>query len=158
MAAYKQVYARSWKQPEPYPDFMPGLIRLAAGRGWLRLGVAYKGTIPLAAQVWVVSYGKASIFKLAYDENFKSVSAGSLLTAELMRHVLDVDRVHEVDYLTGDDSYKSDWMKHRRERWGLKVFNPRSLDGLLQATRHLGGACVRRLMCSLGRGHLGSAG
>ena len=41
--AYLAVYAKSWKVPEPYPDFIPGLIDLAAQRGWLRLGVLFGG-------------------------------------------------------------------------------------------------------------------
>ncbi|MDP1335135.1 GNAT family N-acetyltransferase, partial [Klebsiella pneumoniae] len=28
IAAYQAVYAQSWKMAEPYPDFVPGLIRL----------------------------------------------------------------------------------------------------------------------------------
>jgi CelD/BcsL family acetyltransferase involved in cellulose biosynthesis len=38
-----------------------------------------------------------------------------------MRHVLDVDRAAVVDYLTGDDAYKRDWMSHRRERVGVSA-------------------------------------
>ena len=40
-----------------------------------------------------------------------------------MEHVIDTDKVHDVDYLTGDDAYKKDWMPDRRERWGIAVFN-----------------------------------
>ena len=43
-----------------------------------------------------------------------------------MQHVIDTDHVEEVDYLTGDDAYKQDWMSHRRERIGLVAFNPRT--------------------------------
>ncbi len=46
------------------------------------------------------------IFKLAYDEAYRSMSAGTVLSAHLMEHVIEQDRVHTVDYLTGDDSYK----------------------------------------------------
>lgn len=53
-----------------------------------------------------------------------------------MEHVIDVDRVREVDYLTGDDAYKKDWMSHRRERWGIIAMNPRTPHGLITATGH----------------------
>jgi len=36
---YQTVYARSWKNPKPFPAFIPELCRLAANRGWLRLGL-----------------------------------------------------------------------------------------------------------------------
>jgi CelD/BcsL family acetyltransferase involved in cellulose biosynthesis len=90
----------------------------------------------VAAQVWLVSGGKANIFKLAYVQGYEKLSTGSVLTAELMRHVMDVDRVHEVDFLSGDDAYKADWMDCRRERVGLLAFDQRHWRGWLAMARH----------------------
>ncbi|MBT0960591.1 GNAT family N-acetyltransferase [Denitromonas iodatirespirans] len=131
MAAYQQVYDASWKRTEPFPDFMPGFMRLCAERGWLRLGVARLGEVPIAAQVWVVRDGHAAIYKLAYDDAQGEWSAGSLLTAALMRRMLDEEQVDEVDYLIGDDAYKRDWMTHRRERRGLRAYDPRRWRGAM---------------------------
>ena len=130
LAAFNAVYGLSWKRPEPYPLFMPGLAALCASQGWLRLGVAWLGTRPVAAQLWIVAHGKAQIYKLAYDESCAQWSPGSLLSAELMRHVIDIDGVAEVDYLSGDDAYKQVWMSQRRERRGLVAYNPRTIAGL----------------------------
>jgi CelD/BcsL family acetyltransferase involved in cellulose biosynthesis len=143
IAAYEQIYAASWKSPEPSPDFMPGLMRLCAEQGWLRLGIAIVDNEPAAAQLWIVCAGVASIYKLAYDEKFASLSIGSLLTEQLMRHVIDVDRVREVDYLTGDDAYKRDWMSHSRPRCGIIAFNLRSVRGIAAAALHLGGGLLK---------------
>jgi len=148
IAAYEAVYRASWKQPEGHPQFMPMLIRTCADQGWLRMGVAWIDGVPAAAQVWMVSDGVASIFKLAYDQRFVKHSVGSLLTAALMRHVLDVDGVAEVDFLSGDDPYKQDWMSHRRERWGIAAFNLRTLRGVVLALFHIGGRWVKRLVLS----------
>jgi CelD/BcsL family acetyltransferase involved in cellulose biosynthesis len=149
IAAYQTVYSHSWKSAEPAPDFLPGLIRTCARQGWLRLGIATLDGVPAAAQLWIVCNGVASIYKLAYDERYASLSIGSLLTERLMRHVIDIDRVSEVDYLTGDDAYKRDWMSHRRERCGIVAFNLHSPRGLAMAALHLGGgafkAALRRL-------------
>jgi hypothetical protein len=136
IAAYEAVYAQSWKQPEPCPGFMPGLIRTAAREGWLRLGVLWLNEQPLAAQVWLVQGGKANIYKLAYVRGFEKLSAGSVLTTALMQHTMDVDHVQEVDYLSGDDAYKADWMALRRERVGLVAFDKRHWRGWLAALRH----------------------
>jgi len=144
MNDYETVYNSSWKQPEPHANFIREFMREAARRGWLRLGVVTIDGVPVAAQLWVVCHGIASIFKLAYDEKFNKLSAGSILTKTLMQHVIDVDRVHEVDYLTGDDSYKRDWMSHRRERWGIMAMNPRTLGGLLLIIRNVGGRWLKR--------------
>lgn len=141
--AYEKVYKASWKIREPYPHFIRGLIRTCAELGWLRLGLAYLDNEPAAAQLWIVQGGTASIYKLAYDERFSEFSIGSILTARLMEHVIDVDKVQEVDYLTGDDPYKKDWMSHRRERWGIMAFNPRTLNGILRIIRHVGGRALK---------------
>lgn len=142
--AFQSVYARSWKQPEPCPGFMPGLIRMAADTGALRLGQLWLDGEVVASQVWLVHGGKASIYKLAYVPGHEKLSLGSVLTAALMQHVIDCDQVAEVDYLMGDDAYKQDWMTHRRERVGLIAFDRRRWRGLLAWARHQVGRHVRR--------------
>lgn len=151
---YERIYAASWKQPEPHPQFVPALVRLLATRGWLRMGWVRVGDDPIAAQIWAVKDGVASIFKLAYDERFAQLSAGTVLTATLMRHALDVDRVQVVDYLTGDDAYKRDWMSHRRERIGIRAHRRGSWRGRLAL---LHGAARARLRALLRRDRPGTA-
>ena len=147
--AYGSVYSSSWKVPEPFPEFTPSLIRMLARNGWLRLGVATLSGQPIAAQIWIVAHGRASIFKLAYHEDFKRYSAGTILTARLMEHVIDVDRVREVDYLIGDDPYKASWMTHRRERWGIIAYNPRSVFGAVGAAREYLGRLMKPVVIFL---------
>jgi len=144
IADFDAIYRKSWKVPEPFPDFVPGLCRTAARLGWLRLGVVRLGDVPIAAQLWLLRDGKALIYKLAYDEEFKRFSAGSVLSADMMRRAIDDERVVDVDYLTGDDGYKADWMSHRRERRGLIGFDARSLQGLASAARHFAGRAWSR--------------
>jgi len=143
--AYQQVYSASWKIPEPYPMFVPSLIRHLAAMGQLRLGLAYLHGKPIAAQVWICSGGKASIFKLAYDQAYASHSPGTVLTAHLLHHVIENDGVSEVDYLTGDDEYKRHWMSNRRERWGIVAYNPLSVVGLLLLFKELARRTVKSL-------------
>jgi hypothetical protein len=143
--AYRTVYAGSWKVPEPYSDFIPSLIRTCAQENWLRLGLAFIESRPAAAQLWIVRGDMASIYKLAYDEHFAQYSAGTILTADLMKHVVDVDKVSEVDYLMGDDPYKKSWMSHRRERWGLRAFNSRTIKGIVGAGKHIGGRAIKEV-------------
>ncbi len=143
--AYMKVYLASWKQPEPFPQFIPGLIRTCAAMGALRLGIMYIDGEPAAAQLWIVHSGCALIYKLAYDERFADLSVGTILSAALFQHALDVDKVAVVDYLSGDDAYKKDWMSARRERWGILALNPRSLHGALAIARHIGGRAVKRV-------------
>lgn len=144
LAHYECVYRSSWRPFESHPAFIRGLARLAAEQGALRLGLLYLDGEPAAVQIWVVHQGVASIYKICYDERFAKLSIGTVLTAKVMEHVIDVDRVRIVDYLSGDDAYKRNWMSHRRERWGIMAFNPRRVGGLLLAGRHIGGRAVKR--------------
>lgn len=143
LAAYQHVYALSWKQPEPYPEFIPGLIRTCAAQGWLRLGVAWLDGQAIAAQLWIVANGKANIYKLAYDENFKAYAPGTLLTAMLMERAIDLERVDEIDYLIGDEPYKAAWMSDRRERWGIVAYNPKTVGGLVSLSRETLGRALK---------------
>lgn len=145
LADYNTVYRSSWKPSEPYPDFIGGLMRVCAAQGWLRLGIVYLDGQPAATQLWTVVHRTASIFKLAYDERYAKDSLGTVLSSLLMEHVIDVDKVQIVDYLTGDDPYKRDWMCHRRQRCGIVAFNPRSVHGLLAAAKHQAGQTVKRV-------------
>jgi len=138
VAAFEHVYALSWKRPEPFPDFMASMCKMAHARGWLRVGLCHVGGVPVAAQVWLVKDGVASIFKLAQKAHARR-GVGTALSATMFQHVLDVDQVHEVDFLSGDDAYKSEWMACRRERVGLVAFNPRTAQGLAAAAHHFGG-------------------
>ncbi len=147
ISAYEAVYQASWKKQEPFPDFMPGLLETYAASGELRLGLAWLGDKPIAAQLWIVANGRAHIYKVAYDEAYKSYSPGTLVTAMLMQHAIDVDQVREVDYLIGDDPYKATWMSARRERRGIVAYNPRSLPGLAGLAHE----CLGRLIKAVGQ-------
>ena len=119
MSDYYAVYSASWKANEQYADFLDGIVAGFSRQGWSRLAVLYIKGQPIAAQLWFVLHGNASIFRLAYDEAWKPYSPGSILTNFLMEYVMDIDKVGEIDFLTGNDAYKQDWMSDRRERFVL---------------------------------------
>lgn len=133
---FVDVYNNSWKIAEPYPDFVPALLRLAAHRGWLRLGIAHYQNTAVASQIWLVCNDTAYIFKLAYDEEYKRLSAGTVLTAYMMQRAIEEDAVASIDYLSGDDAYKADWMSQRKRQYGIAAFNPRSAEGLSLLVKH----------------------
>ncbi|MDX1736351.1 MAG: GNAT family N-acetyltransferase [Halioglobus sp.] len=139
---YNAIYHSSWKRNEPYPGFIPALVSLAADKGWLRLGLAYYDEVAVASQIWLVADGTAYIFKLAYHPDYAGMSPGTVLTAHLARSVLEEDRVHTIDYLSGDDTYKRDWMSERRERYGIAAFNARTPTGSCKLVREW----LRRLL------------
>jgi hypothetical protein len=136
IAAYESVYARSWKQAEPFPQFNSGLMRAGAAAGWLRLGLFRIGDQPVAAQFWVVEQGVATVLKLAHDEAFKTFSPGTVLTAWMLRHFLEQEHVTAIDFGRGDDPYKQGWAGQRRQRIGLVFANPLRFGSLPLLARH----------------------
>ncbi|MGN6514348.1 MAG: GNAT family N-acetyltransferase [Rhizomicrobium sp.] len=137
IAEYESVYKASWKDPEPFPTFMPALIRGASSLGALRCGVLRCDGKSIAAQFWLLWRGRATIFKLAYDENWKRYSPGTLLTMEMARSVLTDDAPDEIDFGRGNDAYKRLWLSQRRDRCGIEAANPRTLRGGARAARLL---------------------
>lgn len=133
---YQLVYAKSWKTSEAYPHFIPELIKLAAAKGWLRLGILSLNNKPIAAQLWLVSNKIASIYKLAYDADYSRYSPGTILTAAMFETIMSHDDIHEIDFLTGDDAYKSDWMDQKRNRMWLVGCNKGTLMGYLYAIKY----------------------
>jgi hypothetical protein len=130
---YERIYALSWKDGEEFPQFIREMCRTAAELGILRMGVLYVDDVPAAAQLWLLSDGKAVIYKLAYDEAFRDYSVGSVLTRDMMKYVIEGDNVTEIDYGVGSEPYKADWMTEKRSIMGLEAFNMRSPAGVLAA-------------------------
>lgn len=144
-AAYEEVYAASWKPEEGSPRFLRALAEQEGAAGSLRLGLARKDGRPAAAQLWTVEGGTAWIHKLAYREDMKPLSPGTVLSMAMFRSALDEDRVSRIDYGTGDDSYKRDWMAERSTLWRLQAFNPAAAAGLAGAARAGLSTLVQRL-------------
>lgn len=138
-ADYEAVYRASWKPEEGSFPFLRALAEAEGAAGTLRLGVARKDGRPVAVQLWLVEHGEATIHKLAYAEHAKAMSPGTLLGMAMFRRAIDEDRVRVIDYGTGDDAYKKDWMGERRTLWRIEAFNPATLTGLLGTARALVG-------------------
>lgn len=143
--AYDAIYAASWKPEEGSPAFLRTLAEQEGAAGTLRLGIAKHDGRPVAAQLWLVENGIATIHKLAYVAEAREMSPGTQLSAAMFAHVLDRDRPALIDYGTGDDAYKADWMERRRQLWRLDLHDPRSLSGLRALARQQAGTLVRRL-------------
>jgi CelD/BcsL family acetyltransferase involved in cellulose biosynthesis len=137
LAAYEHVHAQSWKDPEPFPAFGPAFLRSVAAAGVLRLGVLRRGGVPVAAQYWTVTAGTATVHKLAHDEAARALSPGTVLTAMMLRHLLEQDHVTHLDFGRGDDAYKAAWTGQRRQRVGVLLCPLWHPAGAAALARHL---------------------
>lgn len=142
-ADYEAVYAGSWKPEEGSPAFVRAFAEQEGKAGRLRLAIAKAEGRAIAAQFWTVEGSTAFIHKLAHSEEAKALSPGTTLSAALFKQVIDHDKVSLVDFGTGDDPYKRDWMETVRPRYRLDCLdprNPRAWPAITRATlRHLAG-------------------
>lgn len=142
-ARYEAIYAASWKGAEGSPAFLTALARQEGAAGTLRLGIACRNDRAVAAQFWTVEHGRATIHKLAHLETERAGSPGTLLTHAMFAHVITHDRPELIDFGTGDDSYKAEWMTERRMLSRITLFNRHSIGGIARAARAAGIALIR---------------
>lgn len=133
---------------QQYPAFMAGLLQTYASDGGLRLGLAWSGNKPVAAQAWVVAHGRAVIYPGVLDGAMTAHAPDKLISLMLMKHLTEVDHVSEVAYVVGDTQLKNTWAGIDHERRGITVHNAATLRGMAQTVRE----SVRRLYERLTRG------
>ena len=128
LSEYHELYKASWKAQEQFEALVAGLCDRFTRKGWTRLGVLYINGQPAAAHLWFLVHKNASIFRLVYDQKWKQYSPGSILLRAMLEHVIDIDKVEEIDFLTGNDRYKQDWMSESRERKSLVCVNKEAVS------------------------------
>ena len=142
-ADYEAVYAASWK-PEEGSLRLPARAGRAGGRGRARCGSASPARTarPVAAQLWLVENGtrRSTSSLIARMPRRCRPAPCSAWRCSATRSTRTGSRA--IDYGTGDDGYKRDWMGERRPLWRLEAFNPRTLRGL---ARRRAGRDYRRL-------------
>lgn len=133
LKSYHQVYNKSWKNNEPFTQFIDEIVREENKQGRVRLGILSIKDQAVAAQIWFVHQQTAFIFKLSYDNNYRNESVGTILMEAMFQQVISKDHVTCVDFLTGDDKYKADWMTCARPLYGIKAYNKKTAKGFICA-------------------------
>ena len=108
----------------------------------MRLGFARLDGRAVATQLWTVEHGTALIHKLAHDSTQDEGSPGTLLSHAMFAHAIDQDRVATIDYGTGDNDYKREWMDERIPLHQIDLFNPRRASSWIPAAR----TCISALV------------
>lgn len=141
---YEAIYAASWKPTEGSSDFLRRLAEQEGAAGSLRLGIAYHDGQPVAAELWLVEKGVATIHKSAYREDLRHLGAGNILRQALFRHAIDVDKAETVDFGFGDQSYKADWMGYQTPLYALTAYDMFRPAGVAGIFRSLASKLIRR--------------
>jgi CelD/BcsL family acetyltransferase involved in cellulose biosynthesis len=63
----------------------------------------------------------------------------------MLRHLLDEERVTQIDFGRGDDDYKRGWATARRQMTGALLVNPWHISGAAALARHAAGRVRARL-------------
>jgi CelD/BcsL family acetyltransferase involved in cellulose biosynthesis len=84
------------------------------------------------------------VLKLSHVEASRAVSPGTVLTALMIRHLLEADGVTELDFGRGDDEYKQAWTGQRLQRIGIVLADPLHPAGALAVLRQSLGEIRRR--------------
>lgn len=132
---YVLVDARSWKGAEEGIEFLRALAARESAAGRLRIGFARDREQAVAAQLWSIDGDTALIHKLGHDAAHDGGSPGTLLSHAMFAQAIDQDGVAHVDYGTGDNGYKADWMERRVPLLQVDAFNPRRPSAWLPAAR-----------------------
>jgi CelD/BcsL family acetyltransferase involved in cellulose biosynthesis len=122
---YEEIYRESWKGEEGDPALLRAFAQAEGAAGRIRLGIARGGGEAVAAQFWTIETGIAYIHKLAHRVSATTLSAGTTLSAAMFERAIDRDGVDLIDFGTGDDRYKGDWMEIDRPRYRIDALDPR---------------------------------
>lgn len=142
---YEEIYADSWKPSEGSMPFLRALAEQEGAVGTLRLGIARHQGRAIAAQLWLIENGVATIHKLAHREDAKGSSPGTILSHAMFRAAIDEDRVHRIDFGLGNEPYKAEWMDTPSPIYRIDAYRAASLHGLAGMGRERAGRLVRRL-------------
>lgn len=140
---YEEVYENSWKPEEGSLAFLRAIAEQEGEAGNLRIGIARSNGKAVAAQFWTVDNGIALIHKLAHREDSAAGSPGTLLSHAMFRQAIDIDKVHRIDFGTGDDNYKRDWMEEERPLYQIDFYNLRRPASWIPALKSCISALVR---------------
>ncbi|MDO6425509.1 GNAT family N-acetyltransferase [Thalassotalea sp. 1_MG-2023] len=133
---YQAIYQQSWKGQEYSDDFILAACLNAQAEQKLCFATLYIDEIPAASQIWFTQENQVSIFKLAYDPQFSSLSVGSLLSEYMTKHVLNHYGMRHIEFGMGNERYKQDWMNEKQHRYCYLVFNTKSIIGILAWLRY----------------------
>ena len=132
LSAMYSIEKKSWKESEGtsipaqaharrfYDVFLPK----AASRGWLYSTLLYLDGQPAAFDMGVVHGGKFYALKASFDQNWKRVSPGTLIRADVLEQLWGMG-LREHDFLGDPEPFKLRWTDEMRHHSNLYLYNAR---------------------------------
>lgn len=115
--------------------FLEEVAATESEAGCLRLGLCRIDEAVVAGQLWTVENGIARCHLTACREGASGRSPGTILTAAMLHHLIDEDKVDTIDFGAGDEGDKADWVDGSAPLFRVEAYNPAMLAGLWGATK-----------------------
>lgn len=128
-----------------WPEYGPGMMRIAAAAGVLRAGVIELDGKPAAIQVWILQGTSARCLRIWGAPDFESMPLDDCLTARIAERLIDGDGVTRLEFGAVTPEFAADWATGRAERIGLLGVNLHTRRGLRDAVRHIGPRALKNL-------------
>jgi hypothetical protein len=125
------------------PEYVEGVIRVAADQGTLRMGFLDLDGEPASVQVWRLAEGSAHCLRVWTDLTKPEQGLSELLTAHMTQLLIDDERAGELHFGAFSESFALDWAPEASSRLEVIAFNPRTGRGARGAVRHLTVAALR---------------
>jgi CelD/BcsL family acetyltransferase involved in cellulose biosynthesis len=120
---YDEVRKKSWKHAENDIGFLDDFRRTAFEKGWLRFASLYFNSSPISCHLRLDYKNEVYFLESVYDKEYAEYSPTTILRSELMKYVIDKEKVINIHTIKGDEAYKKDWTPKRRRRIGFTIFN-----------------------------------
>jgi hypothetical protein len=112
-------------------------MRVAADAGILRLGLIALDGEPAAMQMWIIADNAAQCLRISQSKRFADLPLDEMVTERITPHLIDVDRVVELDFGYIVEQFAAQWAPRTRQRFGIVAFNKRTRRGFKGALRHI---------------------
>ena len=142
--AFEGVARTGTSYPGGESEFLRETAAAESESGFARLGLCRVDGAVVAAQFWTVENGVARLLASARSDGAAGPSPRTILTAAMLSHFIDEDKVRTIEFKMEQEEGPADWADDRARLFCLEAYNPATLAGLWGAARAKIAELVRR--------------
>ena len=121
LKGWKHTINKAISSTEENKSFYTRLSEVMSGFGWLNIWLLEINGVPAAFEYHIYYKNRAHALIADFDENFRSLSPGSILDLHIMEQMFK-NGVREYDMGCGDSFYKSNWTETAKKHTGINFY------------------------------------